>query len=133
MGRFVDVSCPYCGVKMTTYVEDFRGGKMLVNCDDFDKNGCGRYFIADIEVAVTATALKIEHEEFKGAKMIYDSHGGDSKLNDRSGQVVEVIRPLTADEADLVETGPMYHIRFSDGFETDAFLDELSHAEGVDR
>ena len=58
-------------------------------------------------------------------KAIFDTHGGDSKLNNRSGEVVEVLRALTSDEADLNDVGPMYKIRFADGFETDAFEDEL--------
>lgn len=57
---------------------------------------------------------------------IFDTHGGDSKLNSRSGSTVEVLRPLTEQEVDLVETGPMFKIRFADGYETDAFEDELS-------
>lgn len=43
----------------------------------------------------------------------------------RSGQTVEIVRPITTDEADLDETGPMSRIRFADGFEHDAFADEL--------
>lgn len=56
---------------------------------------------------------------------IFDTHGADSSLNARSGQKVEVLRPLTDKEADLFETGPMYRVRFPDGFESDAFEDEL--------
>lgn len=57
---------------------------------------------------------------------VFDTHGADSELNCRSGEVVDVLRPLTEQEADLFETGPMFHIRFvADGFETDAFEDEL--------
>ena len=58
-------------------------------------------------------------------KVIFDTHGGDSELNNRSGEVVEVFRALTSDEADLDEVGPMYKVRFADGFETDVFEDEL--------
>lgn len=61
-------------------------------------------------------------------KKNFDTHGGDSKLNERSGQLVEVVRPLTEEEADLFDVGPMYRIRFPDGFETDAFEDELVEA-----
>lgn len=61
-------------------------------------------------------------------KKIFDTHGGDSELNERSGQLVEVVRPLTEEEADLFDVGPMYRIRFPDGFETDAFEDELMEA-----
>lgn len=58
-------------------------------------------------------------------KKIFDTHGGDSKLNGRSGQEVEIIRELTADECDKAEVGNMFRIRFDDGYETDAFEDEL--------
>ncbi len=39
-----------------------------------------------------------------------------------------VLRPLTDEEADLFETGPMYQVRFSDGTETSTFIDELTLA-----
>ena len=58
-------------------------------------------------------------------KAIFDTHGNDSELNPRSGQTVKIIRPLTEKEADLLETGPMYKIRFPDGYIRDAFKDEL--------
>lgn len=58
-------------------------------------------------------------------KAIFDTHGGDSTWNSRSGEIVEVLRHLTKDEVDP-EVGPMYKIRFSDGTETDAFGDELN-------
>lgn len=58
-------------------------------------------------------------------KKVFNTHGGDTSWNDRSGQVVEVLRPLTEDEADLFDVGPMFRIRFQDGTETDAFEDEL--------
>ena len=56
---------------------------------------------------------------------IFDTHGGDSKVNSRIGERVEVIRSLTEKEADLLDVGPMYRIKFQDGTETDAFEDEL--------
>lgn len=59
-------------------------------------------------------------------KKVFDTHGGDTKLNDRTGQVVDVLRPLTEAEADIADVGKMYKVRFPDGFETDAFEDELS-------
>lgn len=58
-------------------------------------------------------------------KAVFDTHGNDSELNIRSGEVVQVIRPLTEHEADIDDVGPMFKIRFSDGKETDAFGDEL--------
>ena len=59
-------------------------------------------------------------------RKIFDTHGNDSEFNNRSGQEVEVIRPLTSNECDIEEVGNMYHIRFDDGYETDAFEDELN-------
>ena len=58
-------------------------------------------------------------------KKVYDSHNGDSGLNARTGQVVEVLRELTDREADIADVGRMFHVRFADGFETDVFEDEL--------
>lgn len=55
----------------------------------------------------------------------FDSHGGDSELNCRTGQKVQLVRGLTPAEADLFDVGPMFRVRFEDGHETDAFLDEL--------
>lgn len=60
-------------------------------------------------------------------KIIFDTHGSDSELNQRSGQEVKVIRELTDDECDKAEVGNMFRIRFNDGYETDAFEDELEH------
>lgn len=58
-------------------------------------------------------------------KFIFDAHGGDSQLNRRTGQTVVVLRELTEKEADITDVGRMFRIRFEDGFETDAFEDEL--------
>ena len=58
-------------------------------------------------------------------KYIFDTHGGDSQLNIRSGEIVTIIRPLTEKEADIKDVGNMYRICFKDGFITDAFEDEL--------
>lgn len=54
-------------------------------------------------------------------RYVDDPHTSEQDLHKRSGQAVEVLRPLTADEADV----PMFRIRFADGFEADAFADEL--------
>ena len=58
-------------------------------------------------------------------KYIFDTHGADSDLNDRSGQLVEVIRSITADEADIKDVGQMFEVEFPDGYRTWAFEDEL--------
>ena len=60
-----------------------------------------------------------------GDKVIFDSMGADSFLKSRDLEKATIIRPLTSDEADLFEVGNMYKIAFEDGFETDAFEDEL--------
>lgn len=51
----------------------------------------------------------------------------DTELLKYSGQMVTVIRPLTEDEADIFDVGNMYKVRFADGYERDAFEDELTH------
>ena len=59
-----------------------------------------------------------------GKKYIFNTT--DSELRKYNGTEVEVIRPLTEDEADIFDVGNMYKVRFSDGYERDAFEDELS-------
>ena len=59
---------------------------------------------------------------FKNAT--FDSHGADSELACRDGQMVTAW-PLEEEKYDRCETGPMYHVMFHDGFESDAFADEL--------
>lgn len=58
---------------------------------------------------------------------IYTFNTIDTELLKYSGQMANVIRPLAEDEADICEVGNMYKIRFADGYETDAFEDELTH------
>ena len=50
-----------------------------------------------------------------------------SDLTKYNNTEAEVLRSLTNKEADIFEVGNMYHIRFNDGYETDAFEDELTH------
>ena len=57
--------------------------------------------------------------------VIFDTDRRDSELMIHDGKEAEVIRPLTEEEADLDDIGPMYKIRFKDGTEADAFEDEL--------
>lgn len=56
---------------------------------------------------------------------IFNSHGADSELRKYDGCSCKVIKELTKDEADIDDVGKMYTIRFKDGYETDAFEDEL--------
>ena len=58
-------------------------------------------------------------------KLVYDSHNGDSKMNCRTGQEVQIIRELTEKEADIEDVGRMFRVRFPDGYVTDVFADEL--------
>lgn len=51
---------------------------------------------------------------------------------ERSGQIVKVGLLLSAKEADLFETGPMWHIEFLDGLPAHAFADELTPADPAD-
>ena len=50
----------------------------------------------------------------------------DTELKQYNGTEVEIIRPLTEDEADIFDVGNMYKARFYDGYEHDIFEDELS-------
>lgn len=62
---------------------------------------------------------------YSGTKENWAHDDLKKELIAHDGQKVSVLRPLTADEADLFDVGPMYKIRFGDGYETDAFGDEL--------
>lgn len=78
-------------------------------------------------VALLKDIIARYRTKFKmGINAVFDTHGADSELDSYSEQVVSVIRPLTFEEADLDDVGPMYKIRFNDGKETDAFEDELT-------
>lgn len=50
----------------------------------------------------------------------------DTTYRKYNGEYVTVLRPLTEEEADIEEVGPMYRIRTQDGTTLDAFEDELS-------
>ena len=56
----------------------------------------------------------------------YTFNTTDKELSKYNGTDVEVIRPLTETECDIEDVGNMYKVRFADGYETDAFEDELS-------
>lgn len=64
--------------------------------------------------------MKIEN----GKKYMFNTT--DTELTKYNGTEVEVIRLLTEDEADIFDVGNMYKVRFADGYERDAFEDELS-------
>lgn len=50
----------------------------------------------------------------------------DSELKKYNGTEVEVIRPLTEKECDIADVGNMYKVKFYDGYERDAFEDEIN-------
>ena len=68
---------------------------------------------------------EVRDEICEGETYIFDTHGGDSTWNERSGSRCVVVRELTRKECDIEDVGPMYRVRFEDGVETDAFIDEL--------
>lgn len=60
-----------------------------------------------------------------GSLHTFDSHGADSKLKHRDGDVVQIECLLDDNEYDPAETGLMYSVVFNDGHIGDAFEDEL--------
>lgn len=59
-----------------------------------------------------------------GNKYTFNTTQSDlTKYNDTE---VEILRALTDTEADIFDVGNMYCVRFNDGYETDAFEDELT-------
>lgn len=49
-----------------------------------------------------------------------------SDLKEYDGMEVEIIRPLTSDEADLDDVGNMYEVKLHNGKIIEAFEEELS-------
>ncbi len=62
-----------------------------------------------------------------GREYTFDTSGTDSTWKAYDGKKCTVIRPLTQEEADIDDVGPMWRIRFNDRrkCETEAFDDEL--------
>ena len=58
-------------------------------------------------------------------RYVFDTHGGDSTLNNRSGEEIEIRGRVHPSKCDEPETGPMYVVRFPDGFQALAFMDEI--------
>ena len=61
------------------------------------------------------------------AKYIFNTI--DTELKQYNGTEVEVIRPLTENEADIFDVGNMYKVKFYDGYVSDVFEDELRSAD----
>ena len=59
----------------------------------------------------------------------YDMNNSEVELHEHAGQVPVSVEPLDPREYDEAEGGPMFKIRFEDGFETYAFADELSEED----
>jgi hypothetical protein len=49
----------------------------------------------------------------------------EPELHAHSGQPVEVLGEVPEDTIDTCCVGPMFRIRFADGYESEAFIDEL--------
>lgn len=81
---------------------------------------CGNGLNNDFNREGKEKNMKIE----SGKKYMFNTT--DSDLTKYNGTEAEVIRPLTEDEADIFDVGNMYKVKFSDGYERDAFEDELS-------
>lgn len=67
MNRNVYTACPYCGKGNFVMVKDNYRQKTVVTCDE-EEEGCGKDFVAVIEVSFTVKELKIEGEECGNAK-----------------------------------------------------------------
>jgi len=91
--------------------------------------------VARAEAEIVAERLNEPAAIEAGQRRIFRSSSvlGAPGFPERSGEAVTVLRPLTSQEADLAETGPMYRIAFTDRVETDAFEEELLAAVPVHR
>lgn len=57
--------------------------------------------------------------------IIFNTHGGDTILNEYSGLKGVIVRPLTETEVDIDDVGMMYKVCLENNLEIDAFEDEL--------
>ena len=62
-------------------------------------------------------------DEIQG--MRFNTHGGDSELNHRSGERIFVIEQIDPSTYDFEDIGPMYRVEFEDGTVISAFEDEI--------
>jgi hypothetical protein len=60
-------------------------------------------------------------------RYLFTTRSRDEANASHSGLTCRIIRELTDDERDR-EVGPMFTVRFPDGFQVDAFHDELTPA-----
>lgn len=47
-----------------------------------------------------------------GKQYTFDTHNGCDELNDRSGSLATVLRALIEQEADILDVGNMYKVKF---------------------
>lgn len=116
--------CKECAEKNKVDVSEMvlEGEGMLCYADGCENRNAYSFFTDKKEDLERVSVLKT-------GKMIYDSHGADSYMDKYTGQEVEIIRPLTNQEADLWDIGMMYCCRFKDGCVKDVFEDELQEIE----
>ncbi len=95
----------------------------LEDLGDMELIECRMVMLDRVNECLKAILETDEDNVYVGKKYTFNTT--DTDLEKYNGTEVEVIRPLTEDEADISDVGNMYKVRFADGFETDAFEDEL--------
>jgi len=69
MNLDVEVVCPYCGMRVWFRHKRFGPRRDIILCSNFQGDaGCGREFVAETTITVTAVGLKIEGEENKKSR-----------------------------------------------------------------
>ena len=58
--------------------------------------------------------------------LLNNKHKESNELMKYNNTEAEIIKPLTEEETDIPEVGNMYRVKFTDGFMTDVFEDELT-------
>lgn len=61
----------------------------------------------------------------EGMRFLFDTQGQDSDYKNRDGTYCTVIDKVDPNLYDYYDVGPMYNVRFDDGFELKVFEDEL--------
>jgi len=77
----VEFECPYCGF-LTLLFLDAEPGSHVYYCEG-EGGGCGRMFVGELLVIVTAKAHKVEGEAEKPAENDRDNQGGAECLKRR--------------------------------------------------
>lgn len=58
----------------------------------------------------------------------YDMGNSETALHEHAGQEPVSVEPVDESRYDHEDIGPMFHVRFADGFGADVFADELKEA-----